>query len=42
MAACAIGALALVFVTETVGCSLRGRHISSRAPLDAQGRLVTA
>ncbi|BAO92235.1 MFS transporter [Caballeronia cordobensis] len=26
MAACAVGAVALVFVTETVGCSLRGRE----------------
>ncbi|SPB15492.1 amino acid transporter [Caballeronia novacaledonica] len=27
MGACAVGAIALVFVTETVGCSLRGREI---------------
>ncbi|SAK45921.1 MFS transporter [Caballeronia ptereochthonis] len=27
MAACAVGAVALLFVTETVGCSLRGRGI---------------
>jgi MHS family proline/betaine transporter-like MFS transporter len=27
MAACVVGLLALHFVTETVGCSLRGRHI---------------
>jgi hypothetical protein len=27
MGACAVGAVALVFVTETVGCSLRGRGI---------------
>jgi len=27
MGACAVGAIALLFVTETVGCSLRGRDI---------------
>ena len=27
MAACVVGLVALHFVTETVGCSLRGRHI---------------
>ncbi|KXU92472.1 MFS transporter [Caballeronia megalochromosomata] len=27
MGACAVGAVALLFVTETVGCSLRGREI---------------
>jgi MFS transporter, MHS family, proline/betaine transporter len=27
MGACAVGAIALLFVTETVGCSLRGREI---------------
>jgi MFS transporter, MHS family, proline/betaine transporter len=42
MASCAIGALALVFVTETVGCSLRGRAIPSQARPDAGRRLATA
>lgn len=32
MAACAIGALALAFVTETAGCSLRGRGIPGMRP----------
>lgn len=41
MASCAIGALALVFVTETVGCSLRGRAIPTAGP-GARGRLATA
>ena len=27
MAACVVGAVALIFVTETAGCSLRGRGI---------------
>jgi MFS family permease len=31
MAACVIGALALIFVTETSGCSLRGRGIPGKA-----------
>jgi MFS transporter, MHS family, proline/betaine transporter len=30
MAACAVGALALLFVTETTGCSLRGREIPGK------------
>jgi hypothetical protein len=30
MGACAIGALALIFVTETTGCSLRGREIPGK------------
>jgi MFS transporter, MHS family, proline/betaine transporter len=30
MGACAVGALALCFVTETMGCSLRGRGIPGR------------
>jgi MFS transporter, MHS family, proline/betaine transporter len=30
MGACAIGALALIFVTETAGCSLRGRETPGR------------
>jgi len=30
MAACAVGALALFFVTETTGCSLRGRGIPGK------------
>ncbi|KND61966.1 Permease of the major facilitator superfamily [Candidatus Burkholderia verschuerenii] len=30
MGACAVGAVALLFVTETVGCSLRGREISGQ------------
>jgi hypothetical protein len=30
MAACVIGALALIFVTETSGCSLRGRGIRGK------------
>jgi MFS family permease len=45
MAACVIGALALIFVTETSGCSLRGREIpgkekGNRTPkrVDAAGR----
>ena len=41
MASCAIGALALVFVTETAGCSLRGRAIPTAEP-GAGGRLATA
>ena len=32
MASCAVGALALVFVTETAGASLRGRGIPGQAP----------
>lgn len=31
MAACAVGAFALLFVTETAGCSLRGREIPGEA-----------
>ncbi|MDR5881248.1 MFS transporter [Caballeronia sp. LZ032] len=34
MGACAVGAVALLFVTETVGCSLRGREI----PGQGEGR----
>lgn len=32
MASCAVGAIALVFVTETAGCSLRGRGIPGLRP----------
>jgi MFS family permease len=42
MVACAVGALALVFVTETAGCSLRGRGIPGEAQPDAGRRLATA
>jgi MHS family proline/betaine transporter-like MFS transporter len=31
MGSCVIGALALIFVTETTGCSLRGRGIPGKA-----------
>ncbi|SAK92911.1 general substrate transporter [Caballeronia calidae] len=36
MAACAVGAVALLFVTETVGCSLRGREIPGKEAADAR------
>jgi MFS family permease len=42
MVACAVGALALVFVTETAGCSLRGRGIPGQAQPDAGRRLAPA
>jgi MFS transporter, MHS family, proline/betaine transporter len=34
MGACAVGAVALLFVTETVGCSLRGREIPGQPHRD--------
>jgi MFS transporter, MHS family, proline/betaine transporter len=42
MVACAVGVLALVFVTETAGCSLRGRGIPGQAQPDAGRRLAAA
>lgn len=36
MAACAIGAVALMFVTETKGCSLHGREFPGKSPENKQ------
>ncbi|BAN27213.1 MFS transporter [Caballeronia insecticola] len=36
MGACAVGAVALLFVTETVGCSLRGREIPGRRAVESR------
>jgi MFS transporter, MHS family, proline/betaine transporter len=37
MGACAVGAIALCFVTETMGCSLRGREIPGAKPEPKKG-----